>query len=138
MYFKSIKIQKFRKFRITENLIEFADAESYEKNKYDNKTDVNVASTVKLVVGKNNAGKTTIVQALDKLVNRNDRFNVKDFNIDYLKELALKYQEGNFDNMPSIEFEIVIGLNKSKNDYVTNIVPFLTIGGLQQQKLQFQ
>lgn len=130
MYFKSIKIQNFRKFRITENLIEFADAESYEKHKYDNKADVNVASTVTLVVGKNNAGKTTIVQALDKLVNRNDRFNVKDFNIDYLKELALKYQEGNFDDTPSIEFEIIIGLDKSKDDYVTNIVPFLTIGGV--------
>ena len=46
MYFKSIKIQNFRKFRITENLIEFADAESYEKHKVDNKADVNVASTV--------------------------------------------------------------------------------------------
>lgn len=43
----------FRKFRTTENIIEFADAESYEKQKCDNQVDVNVASTVTLVVGKN-------------------------------------------------------------------------------------
>lgn len=130
MYFKSIKIQNFRKFGMRENVIEFADAESYEKHRHDNKEDINVASTVTLVVGKNNAGKTTIVQVLDWLVNHNDRFNVKDFNIDYLKAMASKYQEGNFDDTPSIEFEIVIGLDKSKDDYVTNIVPFLTIGGV--------
>ena len=75
-------------------------------------------------------GKTTIIQALDKLINHNDRFGVKDFNIDYLKEMALKYQEDKFDEMPSIDFEIVIGLDKGKDDYITNIVPFLTIGGV--------
>lgn len=68
MYFKSLKIINFRKFGAEENLIEFADAESYERQKCDNEADVNVASTVTLVVGKNNAGKTTIIQALDKLV----------------------------------------------------------------------
>ena len=78
----------FRKFRTIENIIEFADAESYEKQKCDNEVDVNVASTVTVVVGKNNAGKTTIIQALDKLVNHNDRFSVNDFNMDYLKETA--------------------------------------------------
>jgi predicted ATP-dependent endonuclease of OLD family len=120
----------FRKFRTTENIIEFADAESYEKQKCDNEVDVNVASTVTLVVGKNNAGKTTIIQTLDKLVNHNDRFGVKDFNMDYLKEMAMKYQEDNFEEIPSIDFEITIGLDKGKDDYVTNIVPFLTIGGV--------
>ncbi len=130
MYFKSLKMVNFRKFRTTENTIEFADAESYEKQKSDNEVDVNVASTVTLVVGKNNAGKTTIIQALNKLVNHNDRFGVKDFNIDYLKEMAIKYQENNFDEIPSIDFEIIIGLDKGKDDYVTNIVPFLTIGGV--------
>lgn len=46
MYFKSLKMVNFRKFRTTENIIEFADAESYEKQKCDNQVDVNVASTV--------------------------------------------------------------------------------------------
>lgn len=130
MYFKSLKIVNFRKFRTTENIVEFADAESYEKQKCDNEADINVASTVTLIVGKNNAGKTTIIQALDKLVNHNDRFGVKDFNMDYLEEMAMKYQAGDFAEMPSIDFEITIGLDKGKDDYVTNIVPFLTIGGV--------
>jgi predicted ATP-dependent endonuclease of OLD family len=130
MYFKALKLVNFRKFRTTENIIEFADAESYEKQKGDKGLQVNVASTVTLVVGKNNAGKTTIIQALDKLVNHNDRFDVKDFNMDYLKDLAMKYYEGNFDEIPSIDFEVTIGLDKGKDDYVTNIVPFLTIGGV--------
>ncbi len=131
MYFKSLKLQNFRKFRTTDNVIELADAESYEKRRQDVSEDVNVASTVTLVVGKNNAGKTTIIQALDKLVNRNDKFGLKDFNIDYLKELAQKYQLGDFSTLPTIEFEVVIGLDKGKDDYVTNIIPFLTIGGVE-------
>ena len=131
MYFKAIKLHNFRKFRTNENVIELADAESYEKRKQDVSEDVNVASTVTLVVGKNNAGKTTIIQALDKLVNRNDKFGLKDFNIDYLKEIAQKYQLGDFSTLPSIEFEVVIGLDKGKDDYVTNIIPFLTIGGVE-------
>ena len=50
--------------------------------------------------------------------------------MDYLKEMAMKYQEDNFEEIPSIDFEITIGLDKGKDDYVTNIVPFLTIGGV--------
>ena len=131
MYFKSLKIYNFRKFRTTENVIELADAESYEKRRQNVSEDVNVASTVTLVVGKNNAGKTTIIQALDKLINRNDKFGIKDFNIDYLKEIAQKYQVGDFSILPSIGFEVVIGLDKGKDDYVTNVIPFLTIGGVE-------
>ena len=130
MYFKSIKMVNFRKFRTTENVIEFADAESYEKQKSNKEGDVNVASTVTLIVGKNNAGKTTIIQALDKLVNHNDRLGVKDFNMDYLRKMAIQYEKDIFIEMPSIDFEITIGLDKGKDDYVTNIVPFLTIGGI--------
>ena len=48
------------------------------------KTQIKLKEIV-VFVGKNNAGKTTIIQALDKLVNRNDKFGLKDFNIDYLK-----------------------------------------------------
>ena len=131
MYFKSLKLHNFRKFRTTENVIELTDAESYEKCRHDESEAVNVASTVTLVVGKNNAGKTTIIQALDKLVNcNNNKFGIKDFNIDYLKEIAQKFQKGDFNTLPSIEFEVVIGLEKGKDDYVTNIIPFLTIGGV--------
>ena len=71
MYLKSLKICNFRKFRTSDNVVEFADAESYDKRKNDKTSDVNVASTVTLIVGKNNAGKTTIIEALKKLINEN-------------------------------------------------------------------
>lgn len=51
MYFKSLKLHNFRKFRTNDNVIELADAESYEKRRQDVSEDVNVASTVTLVVG---------------------------------------------------------------------------------------
>lgn len=45
MYFKSLKLHNFRKFRTKENVIELVDAESYEKQRQDASRDVNVAST---------------------------------------------------------------------------------------------
>lgn len=135
MYFKSLKMTNFRKFRTTGNIIEFTDAESYEQQRNRKQDSINVASTVTLIVGKNNAGKTTIIEALDKLVRRNDRFSVKDFNMDYIKEMAKQYQQGVFDQTPSIDFEITIGLEKGKDDYVTNIIPFLTIGGVTAKEV---
>ncbi len=130
MYFKSFKLNNFRKFRTIENVVEFADAESYEKQIKASTDGVNVASTVTLVVGKNNAGKTTIIEALKKLIKPGYKFGVNDFNFDYLSGIALEYQKGIFDRTPILEFEIVIGLDKGKDDYVTNIIPFLTIGGV--------
>lgn len=129
MYFKSLKLVNFRKFGTEKNVIEFADAETYAKSKQEDKEDVNVASTVTLVVGKNNAGKSTVIHALEKVVN-SIAFGVKDFNMIYLRGLALKYQTGDYSITPSIEFEIVVGLDKGKDDYITNLVPFLTIGGV--------
>lgn len=96
MYLKSLKICNFRKFRTSDNVVEFADAESYDKRKNDKTSDVNVASTVTLIVGKNNAGKTTIIEALKKLINENVKFGIKDFNIEYLSELADRYSNGDY------------------------------------------
>lgn len=135
MYLKSIKIRNFRKFRENDNVIQFTDAESYEKHSQQEGVEVNVASTVTLVVGKNNAGKTTIIRALEKLTRGNERFNETDFNIDYLRKMAKAYREGKYDELPNIEFEISIGLDKGKEDYVTNIIPFLTIGNVLDTEL---
>lgn len=135
MYLKSLKICNFRKFRTSDNVVEFADAESYDKRKNDKTSDVNVASTVTLIVGKNNAGKTTIIEALKKLINENVKFGIKDFNIEYLSELADRYSNGDYKELPTLEFEVVIGLDKGIDDYVTNIVPFLTIGGVEDTQV---
>ena len=64
MYLKKLMIKNFRNFREQNNEIEFVNSTEIKK---EDKT--NVAAVTTLIVGKNNAGKTTIVNALDKLIN---------------------------------------------------------------------
>ena len=78
MYLKSLKIKNFRKFGSKNNLIEFVDS----KDSLATQDDVNVAKATSLIVGKNNAGKTTIITALDKVV-KNQNFTANDFNFIY-------------------------------------------------------
>ena len=65
MYLKSLKIKNFRKFGNKNNIVEFVDS----KESLATANDINVAKATSLVVGKNNAGKTTIITALDKIIN---------------------------------------------------------------------
>lgn len=63
MYLKSIIIENFRKFRNSGNKIEFINAEDYKKG-------VEIASKTTLIIGKNNSGKTTVIEALRKILKR--------------------------------------------------------------------
>ncbi len=65
MYLKSLKIENFRKFGEENNLIEFV---SQKNNLFSD--EINIAKATTLVVGKNNAGKTTITEALEKLLEK--------------------------------------------------------------------
>lgn len=78
MYLKSLRISNFRKFGTNNNVIEFVDAQGYEKYKCSEK--FNIATTTTLIVGKNNVGKTTVIEVLDKLINRERAFKATDFN----------------------------------------------------------
>lgn len=40
-----------------------------------------------MIIGKNNAGKTTIITALDNLINHSNAFGVNDFNYRYLQKI---------------------------------------------------
>lgn len=131
MYLKSLTLINFRKFRESSNKVELTAKELSTKTNENDK--YNIASSVTLLVGKNNAGKTTIIQALDKLVNNNDKFGINDFNINFLKELTDNYNNDNFDVLPFIEFKIEIGLDIGENDYLTNLIPFLTIGNVNSK-----
>lgn len=132
MYLKKLKLINYRKFREQDNEVEFVDASSYS----DVESGVNIATTATLIVGKNNAGKTTIVQALDKIINRNNII-ASDFNYFYLRELYANYVVGNYrGNTPEIEFEVTIGLDKNTDDYVTNIAPFMTLGDVNATEIK--
>ena len=48
------------------------------QNNYD---EIDVASDTTLIIGKNNAGKTTIITALDNLINHNNALGANDFKL---------------------------------------------------------
>lgn len=51
---------------------------------------IDIEEELSLVIGKNNTGKTSILSALDKFLNRSDnnKFHFDDFNIDFKEELS--------------------------------------------------
>ena len=81
MYLKSLKITNFRKFGDENNVIKLVSQKDGLTS-----DDINVAKATTLVVGKNNSGKTTITEALEKLT-ENKSFTSNDCNFLYLNEL---------------------------------------------------
>ena len=83
MYLKSLKLTNYRKFSTKQNEIEFISSKLIKADKkIDDQNDkdivqkdssnegiaeIDVASDTTLIIGKNNAGKTTIITALDTL-----------------------------------------------------------------------
>ena len=130
MYLKKFKLTNFRKFSNIENEIEFVDSEGL---KLSPEGKINIATTTTLIVGKNNSGKTTIVEGLDKIVNNPTNFTSDDFNYNFLKSLLDEYLNERYDHVPYIEFILTIGLDKGEDDYVVNIAPFMTISGTNEE-----
>jgi len=129
VYLKSLQLKNFRKFGTKNNLIEFVDS----KDSLIIQDDINVAKATSLVVGKNNAGKTTIVTALYKIVN-NQKFKANDFNYIYLSRLLNTYKKNHYIVQPSLNFEIKIGIDeRNHDDLVNNFVPFMQLGDSQSQ-----
>lgn len=132
MYLKSVQMKNFRKFGTEGNTVEFVDAESYEiQLKEEGK--LNVAPTTTLIVGKNNSGKSTVIQALIKLITSN-KFSSSDFNFQYLKQLLSSYADDE-NNSPCIEFKIIIGIDKNNSDLITNLIPFFTLDNVEKGEL---
>ena len=121
----------FRKFGTENNIVEFVDAESYETQL--KKGELNVAPTTTLIVGKNNSGKSTVIQALIKLIKTN-KFTASDYNFQYLKQLLSSYSEDK-DNTPCIQFKFTIGIDKNNSDLITNLIPFFTLDNVKKGEL---
>lgn len=132
MFLKSVKISNYRKYGLENNEIEFVDAQNYYETKEGE--EINIASTTTVIVGKNNAGKTTIIQAMDRLIN-SEKIAADDFNYFYLKNIYKEYKVGNFEQSPKVCIELKIGLDKGSEDYVTNIVPFMSLQDIGDKEL---
>jgi len=123
MYLKSLKIKNFRKFGNKNNVVEFVDS----KDSLVTVNDINVAKATSLIVGKNNSGKTTIVNALDYIVNI-QKFKANDFNFIYLNDLLLEYKTNEFNSKPILSFQLTIGIDERKHtDLFTNFDEFINL-----------
>lgn len=134
MYLKSLIICNFRKFSNENNKIEFVDARSYQEHRKGK--EINIAPTTTLIVGKNNAGKTTIINGLEKLLKNHD-FKANDFNFNYLKKVLEQYEETPQKiEPPFIQFNIGIGIEDNSNDLISNIIPFMALDDVSQSEIE--
>lgn len=120
MYLDSIQIENFRKFGELDNTICFLGGSSQ----------IDIAKSSTLIIGKNNSGKTTIARALDFTL-KSCQPTSSDFNIFFLKKLVEEYKvSDNFDNvsLPELTFTLVIRYDEHENgDLLSNIAGFVSI-----------
>lgn len=133
MYLESLTIYNYRKFREQHNTIKFVQAKPIHSLSGQNipiQSLVSESST--LIIGKNNAGKTTISRAIDFIWNYKSP-KASDFNIYYLKETLKKYL-ARINNPtpaepPKIEFILKIKLDEtSQTDLINNFSSFICLG----------
>lgn len=135
MYLKSIQIKNFRKFGSSNNEIILAESGDYKIN--DDK-EINIAPKTTLIIGKNNSGKTTVVDALNILINESAKFSASDFNFAYLKSLLELYNKDKDNiqkNLPHIEFVIKIGIdNKKSTDILSRLYQVISIDDVHKSE----
>lgn len=133
MYLKKISIENFRKFRERNNIIQFAASKDYKAEER-----LNIAPKTTLIVGKNNSGKTTIIEALRRLLEQTD-FRATDFNFNYLQTLLNSYTPRRLKNgkikFPMMKFILTIGIDNDDPDLLTNIAPFITLGEIEKAEV---
>lgn len=143
MYLKSLRITNFRKFGDDNNKIEFVDAKSNQQQK--DQKEINIAPTTTLIVGKNNGGKSTVIKALDNLINYKDSFKANDFNFFYLKKILEQYiiqlpkliDDSHIKlEIPFLQFNICIGIEDNSTDLITNLVPFMRLIDVDNSELE--
>ncbi len=129
MYIENFTIKNYRKFREKENTIYFVepcqvDLNANETAEYNSV----VAPSTTLIIGKNNTGKTTIVNAL-KLIIENGQPKASDFNVKYLNEIFSKYRQVGVDkdNLPELEFTLTAKVDLLNSDLMTNLSEFVTL-----------
>lgn len=133
MYLKKVNIKNFRKYNGNDHTFLLT-------NKNLNKDSINIASRTTLIIGKNNTGKSTMIEALRKVIIDNS-FNADDFNYSYLKQFIDDFEtylskEKTVEKIkiPYMEFILTIGLDDSSNDLLNNLVEFINIEDALEDK----
>lgn len=115
MYLKSFTIENYRKYGITDNTVSFA-------------ANVNGDSLIgsTLIIGQNNAGKTSIVTALKKASGA-DKFRITDFNYHYLHEILDFF----YSNLQTIKAIFIDGAEVSldeREEKIKGLCPCMKFG----------
>ena len=89
------------------------------------KFSIDLEDNMSLIVGKNNTGKTSVIEILNKFINKSNNIEADDFNIEYVKELEnnIRDKEYEFVNQ-GIKLKIFIKYNEDDN--LSNISNLLT------------
>lgn len=86
---------------------------------------IDLEDTMSLIVGKNNTGKTSLIEILNKFINKSGTIEPDDFNIDYLKNLEKNVRDESYEFLiQGIKLKIFIKYDE--NDNLSNISNFLT------------
>lgn len=149
MYLKSLSIKNYRKYGEEAQTINFAHSkwpemsgDEYEGNKL-NITEEYISKSSSLIVGKNNAGKSTIVKLLNTLQNsksgsrgifKHSDFNLKILSGWYHENIENKSEEEieNIDKscFPKLEFQLVLGIDDD-NDVISSFEDVLILSGIK-------
>ena len=149
MYLKSLSIKNYRKYGEKAQTINFAHSkwpemsgDEYEGNKL-NITEEYISKSSSLIVGKNNAGKSTIVKLLNTLQNsksgsrgifKHSDFNLKILSDWYHENIETKSEEEieNIDKscFPKLEFQLVLGIDDD-NDVISSFEDVLILSGIK-------
>lgn len=135
MHLESLTITNYRKFRSTDNTVCFVKPEVIDLKSMTKHSDSVISPSTTLIIGKNNSGKTTVVNALNMLC-QNDQPAASDFNLSYLNELFGRYKKDfesneatNFERLeaPNLEFTLKVEVDFNDEDLMTNLAPFMPI-----------
>lgn len=149
MYLKSLSIKNYRKYGEEAQTINFAHSkwpkmsgDEYKGNKL-NITEEYISKSSSLIVGKNNAGKSTIVKLLNTLQNsksgsrgifKHSDFNLKILSDCYHENIENKSEEEieNIDKscFPKLEFQLVLGIDDD-NDVISSFEDVLILSGIK-------
>lgn len=130
MYLEKMKITHFRKFNENNNEVIFYN------HPVDGELDISKVST--LIVGQNNAGKSTVFKAFGMLY-FSETFTSSDFNYDYLLEYFDDVLSGRLDEeknliCPNMEFEFIIIIPKDDEDSLSSVADILDIGSIVEDE----
>lgn len=135
MHLESLTIKNYRKFRSTDNTVCFVKPEVIDMSSEGNQSRSVIAPSTTLIIGKNNAGKTTVVNALKMLCN-NEQPSASDFNLSYLNDVFNQYKQAfEADNAtkfkgletPNLEFTLKVKVDFNDEDLMTHLAPFISI-----------